>query len=551
MMKSIKMPEKKYEPLSKCLCTNTWINYVKDQGWSTDGLYEGIDYEEEFMCDVENWMPTDQIQKLAKNITRKFLQDPELFYKMAFWGAKNRTAGAIQTLARSFVNPGFVYDRLPKYIENFNKHRKIEIIERSKNRAVLNTYHMLPETPANRETCEWTRGLIAVATFLLGLPTADVKETLCEVNGDKCCQYEVIYEVIWTNRKNIFVTLWEKTFGQRRIVEELRQSLETSQERLLNRFEELKKEKETVEDYAKNLEAKVEERTRELRETQAKLVEAEKRTIEHRITGGFAHEMRNALAGAQLEFKTTLNYKDKGKPSAEILKDSTTSLLKNISQIHEKYGIPREEIATNLVPELKTIAEIADHLSGVHSGVSSDLDRGLSIATQIHDYARMSELKPGDEDVDVVAMLRDYEQRYSKEFERSGITYSVEGIDKAVVKADEIHLNSIFSNLIFNAKDALEEFETDRQKEIRVTVDKKEDETETFIVIKVADNGPGIPEDHLSEIFEPFFSTKPTSGTGLGLGIIKRLVQLYGGEIGVKSKFGEGTTFTITLPCEM
>jgi len=93
--------------------------------------------------------------------------------------------------------------------------------------------------------------------------------------------------------------------------------------------------------YANHLEEMVQQRTKELRKTQSKLIEAEKRTLEHRITGGFAHEMRNALSGAQLEFNTILNYKNKGKPSAEILKDSATSLLKNITLIHEKYGIPR------------------------------------------------------------------------------------------------------------------------------------------------------------------------------------------------------------------
>jgi len=540
------MAEKKYEPLTKCLCTNTWINYIKDQGWSTDGLYEGIDYSEEYMCDVENWIPTDQVQKLASNITCKISEDPNLFYKMAFWAAKNRTAGAIQTIAKSFISPGFIYDRLPKYIENFNKHRKIEIVERSTNRAVLNTYHMLPETPAIRETCEWTRGLIAVAPFVLGLPTADVKETLCEVNGDKCCQYEVI----WTNRKNIFATLWEKTFSQKKIVEEQRIELERSQEKLLERFEELKKAKNTIEDYAKNLEIKVEQRTQELRDTQSKLLEAEKRTLEHRITGGFAHEMRNALSGAQLEFKTILNYKDKGKPSAQILKESATSLLKNITLIHEKYGIPRGEIATDFIPELKSIAEIADHLSGVHSGVSSDLDRGLSITIQIRDYAKMSEMKPGDTPVDIVALLKEYTDRYRQDFERIGINYSVEGIGNAIVKADEIHINSIFSNLILNAKDALEE-QGGESKEIRVTVEGKDDEDNSYFIIKVQDNGPGIPKDHLSEIFEPFFSTKPTSGTGLGLGVVRRLVQLYEGQIEVKSKEGEGAIFTVTLPCNI
>jgi len=65
--------------------------------------------------------------------------------------------------------------------------------------------------------------------------------------------------------------------------------------------------------------------------------------------------------------------------------------------------------------------------------------------------------------------------------------------------------------------------------------------------IKLHNKGPRIPQDQLDEIFEPFFSTKPTSGTGLELGIVKRLVQLYDGQIWVESKEGKWTIFTITL----
>ncbi|MCP4575849.1 MAG: HAMP domain-containing histidine kinase, partial [Deltaproteobacteria bacterium] len=126
-------------------------------------------------------------------------------------------------------------------------------------------------------------------------------------------------------------------------------------------------------------------------------------------------------------------------------------------------------------------------------------------------------------------------------------TYTIEGVDAAIVKADETHMNSIFSNLIFNAKDALEEQEVDRPKEINVAVDRMDDKNDNFFLIKVSDNGPGITEENLKQIFEPFFSTKPTSGTGLGLGIVKRLVKLYGGKIEATSEEGKRTAFTITL----
>jgi two-component system NtrC family sensor kinase len=67
--------------------------------------------------------------------------------------------------------------------------------------------------------------------------------------------------------------------------------------------------------------------------------------------------------------------------------------------------------------------------------------------------------------------------------------------------------------------------------------------------ICISDNGCGMPEQTLPKIFEPFFTTKEgNQGTGLGLAITHGLVKKLHGEIAVKSKVDEGTTFTITLP---
>ena len=69
------------------------------------------------------------------------------------------------------------------------------------------------------------------------------------------------------------------------------------------------------------------------------------------------------------------------------------------------------------------------------------------------------------------------------------------------------------------------------------------------IVLTVADTGPGIPEEHLPRIFDPFFSTKEAGkGTGLGLAIVRQVVEAHEGTISVVSRVGEGTAFTITLP---
>ncbi len=65
----------------------------------------------------------------------------------------------------------------------------------------------------------------------------------------------------------------------------------------------------------------------------------------------------------------------------------------------------------------------------------------------------------------------------------------------------------------------------------------------------VADNGEGIPPENLAKIFHPFFTTKPEGkGVGLGLAVSYGIIEAHGGDIEVKSKLGEGTTFTVSLP---
>jgi signal transduction histidine kinase len=69
------------------------------------------------------------------------------------------------------------------------------------------------------------------------------------------------------------------------------------------------------------------------------------------------------------------------------------------------------------------------------------------------------------------------------------------------------------------------------------------------VLITVRDNGEGIPPENLSKIFDPFFTTKPEGkGVGLGLAVLYGIVESHGGEVDVKSRVGDGTLFTVTLP---
>jgi signal transduction histidine kinase len=72
------------------------------------------------------------------------------------------------------------------------------------------------------------------------------------------------------------------------------------------------------------------------------------------------------------------------------------------------------------------------------------------------------------------------------------------------------------------------------------------------VEIKVSDTGCGIPEENLSKLFTPFFTTKALGkGTGLGLSIVYGIIKMHRGQITVQSQIGQGTTFTVTLPVQL
>ena len=71
---------------------------------------------------------------------------------------------------------------------------------------------------------------------------------------------------------------------------------------------------------------------------------------------------------------------------------------------------------------------------------------------------------------------------------------------------------------------------------------------EPFLRIQVRDNGSGIPDDKLADIFKPFVSTKGSRGTGLGLAVSRKVLREHGGDIVVETKLGVGSVFTLRLP---
>ncbi|PWK65845.1 ATP-binding protein [Aminobacter sp. AP02] len=117
--------------------------------------------------------------------------------------------------------------------------------------------------------------------------------------------------------------------------------------------------------------------------------------------------------------------------------------------------------------------------------------------------------------------------------------------DLPAVWADPDQLSQVLINLLVNAEHALHGWDGERQ----ITVSTHRHPESGNIVVKVADTGPGIPDEILPRIFEPFFTTKDVgAGTGIGLSFCHRIVQSHQGTIRVETTRGGGSTFVISLP---
>lgn len=110
------------------------------------------------------------------------------------------------------------------------------------------------------------------------------------------------------------------------------------------------------------------------------------------------------------------------------------------------------------------------------------------------------------------------------------------------LQLDRSGVHRCVMNLVSNALDAL------GTKGGTVTITSALDEGSAEAVIAVVDNGPGIPQENLHRIFDVFYSTKGSKGTGLGLALTRKIIEEHGGLITVSSQPGQGATFTIRLP---
>lgn len=237
---------------------------------------------------------------------------------------------------------------------------------------------------------------------------------------------------------------------------------------------------------------------RELEETHERLVESEKMAALGRLAATLSHELRNPLAG-----------------------------LKGVSQLLSRKISPNDERQ----PYLSIMLE--------------EIERLDTIVEDLLHFARPRELKL--EQIDVNQLFEDMLMMHSEDFKKRGIAVRKRLSKLPPVNVDRDKLKQVFVNILLNARDAMSE-----GGELLVSsgVTLRFDDNSDMISFQFRDNGDGIPDDVLRNIFEPFYTTK-ADGVGLGLAVCKTIIEEHNGHISISSghEAGDGgTVVTVYLP---
>jgi nitrogen fixation/metabolism regulation signal transduction histidine kinase len=190
----------------------------------------------------------------------------------------------------------------------------------------------------------------------------------------------------------------------------------------------------------------------------------------------------------------------------------------------------------------KQLEEITDDtLSDILFSLNTIQNRSEGLLHFVENYRKLTRVpKPQAETVPVRTFLTSIEKLMKESLQRKGVEFSVSVEDENLVAVfDPSLMEQAMINLITNSLHALENVEP---KKIQVKAYRREN----LITLEVTDNGKGIPEKDMKEIFVPFFSTRK-EGSGIGLSLSKQIVSLHGGRITVNSMPAKFTSFFIQL----
>lgn len=214
-------------------------------------------------------------------------------------------------------------------------------------------------------------------------------------------------------------------------------------------------------------------------------------------------------------------WREMAKQVAHEIKNPLTPLRLTVQNFERKFDPNDPEIQTKVKEFSKTLVQQIDTMS--------------NIATAFSSFANMPAQQ--NETLNVVKIVKLALEIFTEDY-----IHFIADEEEIIAKLDRTQLIRVITNLVKNAIQAVPDVESPR---ILVTVSSEGQN----VKISVADNGVGISDEFRQKVFEPKFTTK-SSGTGLGLGMVKNIVENYGGTINFTSQVGKGTVFTVRFPKE-
>ena len=264
------------------------------------------------------------------------------------------------------------------------------------------------------------------------------------------------------------------------------------------------------------LEQRVQEQVQVIEDTSRQLYQAEKLASVGRLAAGVAHEINNPIGFVRSNLSTSQTYVAKLAALQQAVKSGQP-----VTQRWHELGMD------------SMLDDFADLLRESVAGV----DR---VARIVSDLKGFSNVDHGEEEMADLNLSLGQACSVIEGQLPPGVTLAREFGEIPRILCLPGYLNQAFLNLLENAVQAVE-----RGGEVNV----RSEQTDGEICIRISDNGCGIAADVLPRIFDPFFTTRDVGqGTGLGLAVVRDIVQLHGGRVEVASHEGAGTSFTIHLP---
>ncbi|MGB6296347.1 MAG: AAA family ATPase [Rivularia sp. (in: cyanobacteria)] len=279
-----------------------------------------------------------------------------------------------------------------------------------------------------------------------------------------------------------------------------------------------------------------------LQQTQAQLVQTEKISSLGQLVAGVAHEVNNPVGFIAGNLSIANQYIE--------------DLVQLLSLYQENLPSPPEEIET--LQEDIDLDYLLEDLPKMITSMELGTDRIRDIMQSLRNFSRTdsADKKPVDVHEGIETTLMILQHRLKANAQRPTVEVVKKYDQLPPVRCYSGQLNQAFMNLFANAIDALDESnqgktyaEIEKNPNV-ITIRTSSDEYK--ITIRIADNGPGMPEEVRSKLFNAFFTTKPEGkGTGLGLSISYQIVtETHGGNLYCLSSPGNGAEFVIELPLE-